>query len=313
MARYENIKRIYLDVDDVLFDSSPVIQYHVEKHFPQYSEKELIYREANLILWQNCLNNALAEIELAKKEGREPDLFLPFPVGKNDIIREVDNQNDDYNLGYRQSIVKLGEYTKQAKNKLDMFFENRDTELEADGKLDNGVIPYEEIYSEKNWMPYVRENINDLYNVFGSERLCCLTAHNGIDDSHGREFEAKVDAIHRINKNIKVYGLRFHPYEHRDDGKRRPRNLKSSAIRRIEGIGENDELDFIVAPDDSIFNNQDIYRNGGIPIFINHIGAPNENEFAMAKSIRAESLFREFDALHLDGPKDKVLRRVLKR
>ncbi len=309
MAQYENIKRIYLDLDDVVFDSSPVIQYHVAKNFPQFSTDQLRLKEGNLLLWQKCLELATLEIEKAKREGREPEIFLPFPVGKNDIIREVENQTDDYDI---RPSVELGHYIRLAQHDLDMFFEERDTTLEADGKLEKGVIPYEEIYSEKYWMPYAKENINDLYNVFG-ERLCCLTAHNGIDDNHGREFEAKVDAVHRMNPNIKVYGLRFHPYEHRDDGKRRPRNLKSSAIRRIEGINDDDPIKLRVCPDDSSFNNKDIYDNGGIPVFINQIGAPNPRGYAMAKSIRAESLFREFDLLKLDGDRKQVLRKVLTR
>lgn len=310
MAQYENIQRIYMDLDDVVFNSSPVIQYYVAKNFPQFSSEVLKLKEGNLLLWKNCLDCAVNEIEKAKREGREPEIFLPFPIGKNDIIREYDNHIDDYDV---RPIVELGKYIRLANHDLDMFFEERDTTLEADGKLEKGVIPYDEIYSEKNWMPYARENLNDLYNVFGSERLVCLTAHNGIDDTHGREYEAKVEAIHQINPNIKVYGLRFHPYEHKDDGKRRPRNLKSSAIRKIEGIDEDDPIKLIVCPDDSSFNNRDIYDNGGIPIFINHIGAQNERGYAMAKSIRAESLFREFDALHINGPRNQVLRKVLKR
>ena len=310
MAQYENIRRIYMDLDDVVFNSSPCIQHHVEKNFPQFSTNKLRLKEGNLLLWQKCLELAMLEIEKAKREEREPELFLPFPIGKNDVIRVVENHNDDYDI---KPLVELGKFIDLAKKDLDMFFEERDATLEADGKLENGVIPYDEIYSEKNWMPYAKENMNDLYNVFGSERLVCLTAHNGIDDTHGREYEAKVDAIHRMNPNIKVYGLRFHPYEHRDDGKRRPRALKSAAIRRIEGINDDDGLKLIVCPDDSAFNNKDIYLNGGIPVFINHIGAPNERGYAMAKSIRAESLFREFDALHLNGPRNQVLRKVLTR
>ena len=300
-----------MDLDDVVFNSSPQIQFHVEKNFPQFSSQILRLKEGNVALWNDCLQRAMIEIAEAQKEGREPNLFLPFAVGKNDIIRDTVDQSE-YDTYNQQPIIQLSDFIKLANHQLDMFFEERDAAVEADGKLENGVIPYDEIYSEKYWMPYARENMNDLYKVFG-ERLVCLTAHNGIDDDHGREFEAKVEAVHRINPNIKVYGLRFHPYEHRNDDKRRPRNLKSSYIRKLEGISEDDNLKLIVSPDDSSFNNNDIYNNGGIPIFINRIGAPNERNYAMAKSIRAESLFREFDALHLDGPRNQVLRKVLKR
>ena len=309
MAKYENIRRIVMDLDDVVFNSSPEIQRHVSKNYPEYSTDVLRLKEGSLLLWQKCLELATLEIEKANREEREPEIYLPFPLGKNDIIREIEKHNDEYDIG---PSVLLTHYIKLAKHDLDMYFELRDAALEADGKLEKGVIPYDEIYSEKHWMPYARENMNDLYKVFGS-RLVCLTAHNGIDDTHGREFEAKVEAVRKINPNIKVYGLRFHPYEHKDDGKRRLRNLKSGAIRKIEGISEDDPIKLIVCPDDSAFNNKDIYENGGIPIFINHIGAPNERGYAMAKSIRAESLFREFDALHLDGPRNQVLRKVMKR
>ena len=107
MAQYENIKRIYLDLDDVVFNSSPVIQKHVAKNFPQFSTEQLRLKEGNLLLWEKCLQLAMLEIDKAIRENREPELFLPFPVGKNDIIREVESHSDDYDI---RPIVELGKF-----------------------------------------------------------------------------------------------------------------------------------------------------------------------------------------------------------
>ncbi len=307
MTRYNNVKLVIMDEDDVLFDSSPLIQKMIEEKYPQFSARVLRMKEATLNLWTSCYNSVKEEIEKAKIERRKPNVVSPFPVGKNDIIRKMENTNGDIDE-YQKLLMEIQYCVSLAKHDLDMFFEERDATLEADGKLSQGVIDYEEIYSEKNWKPNVKEDINYLYDIFG-ERLVCATAHNGLDGMHGREFEAKGEAIHRMNPNIKHYGVRFHPTEH-VPGIRRPRSLKSNLARTIIGLKDGELLTGVLAPDDSLFNNNDMYDNGGTPVFINAHGAPNERGYAMAKDIHPESMIRVFDELNLDGPKEKVKRKV---
>ena len=123
MAQYENIRRIYMDLDDVVFNSSPLIQKYVEKNFPQFSSQLLRLKEGNLFLWNNCLKMARLEIARAEEEGREPNIILPFPVGKNDIIREVQDQNEDYDFYNQKSIIELGKFIELAKHEKDMFLD----------------------------------------------------------------------------------------------------------------------------------------------------------------------------------------------
>lgn len=309
MAQYEYVKLFLMDEDDVLFSSSPLIQKSIETNYPKFSSRVLQMREATARLWKNRYFEAKEEIERARIEKREPNILSPFPVGKNDIIREVANINSDLDK-YEKLLIEIEFCYMQAKHDLDMFFENRDATLEADGKLANGVIDYEEIYSEKHWKPNAKEDLNNLYRIFG-ERLVCATAHNGLDDMHGREFEAKGDAIHRMNPYVKHVGIRFHPTEHVDNGERRPRSLKSNLSRGILNLLPTELLTGVVAPDDSPFNNNDIYDNGGIPIFINAHGASNKNGYAMAPDIHPASMERVFKELRLDESSEKVLRKVL--
>ena len=303
MIQYKNVELVIMDEDDVIFDSAHLIQRMVEEKYPQFSTKILRMKEATLNFWKKCYCSIKEEIECARIENRKPNIVSPFPVGKNDIIRKMAN-NDEYD----ELLMELKCCVSYYEHDLDMFFEERDATLEADGKLASGVIDYEEIYDEKNWKPNAKEDINFLYNIFG-DRFVCATAHNGIDDMHGREFEAKGAAIHRMNPNIKHYGIRFHPTEH-VPGIRRPRSLKSNLGRRIIGLKEGEELTGVVAPDDSLFNNDDMYDNGGTPIFINAHGATNVRGYAMSENIHPENMLRVFDELNLDGPKEKVKRKV---
>lgn len=178
--------------------------------------------------------------------------------------------------------IELAKYSKE------MFLENRDFTLETDGKKSakEGKIPYDEIYKEINWFPMVRENVTNLQKKFG-DRLVSLTAHNGIDNMHGREFSAKGDAVHSINPDIKHYGQRFHPYEH-IPGIRRPRADKGETI---EGFTGYRDLRGVVVLEDSLEVLRQIYRHGGTPIFINYDRRPNPDGFAEVHSTKPENIY----------------------
>lgn len=176
----------------------------------------------------------------------------------------------------------------------EMFLEHRDLTLETDGKLSasQGKIPYDEIYNEINWFPYVHENMTELYKTFG-DRLISLTAHNGIDNMHGREFEAKGDAIHRINSGIEHYGQRFHPYEH-IPGYRRPRSDKGETVEAITGY---ENLKGVVFLEDSLVVLKQAEAHGATPIFINYDQRDNPDGYAEVHSTKPENIYRILEEL----------------
>lgn len=310
MLKFKNLKLFILDNDDVLFESSPLIQYHVERNWPKYSKAILQNRERMVSIVQYQYDQINNIIENARKNGEIPNI-PNFNVNRNDVIRETDTVEADFeDKYYRRPLLEIGQVLEQAKYDKEMFLENRDATVEKDGKLDiiHGLIPYHEIYREDNWFPYTKENVNQLYDVFG-ERLISLTAHNGIDDNHGREFEAKENSLHQMNPNIKHYGLRFHKTEH-IDGVRRPRNSKAEKIQNIYGL---DDLNGVVILDDSMANCLDIYNHGGTPILYNPLNNPNPYGFAMVRSTKPESIFRELSKTGFDTEKTLQKPKVLVR
>lgn len=303
MTTFKNLKLLCIDNDDVMFNSSPLIQYHVERNFPKFSTDVLKNRERTINALNYQYNLMKKEIEEAIKEGREPNL-PNFNIVKNDVIRERANPSGDFAYDYYyRPLIELGECIKQAQWDKEMFLEERDATIEKDGKLAVGVIPYDLIYSERNWMPYVRRNIQALYKVFG-ERLISLTAHNGIDDMHGREFEAKGEAVHKMVKELEHYGLRFHDTEYTPEhndiyvpsdftGVRRQRASKAERIMQLYGL---DDLFGAVNVDDSVANCLDWFYHGGSPILISQ-NKSNDYGFATAKSLKPESIYRELERL----------------
>ena len=105
MAKYENIRRIYMDLDDVVFNSSPQIQFHVEKNFPQFSSQKLRMREGNLFLWNNCLQNAMIEIAKAKEGQRVIKLAGPQHRGHR-VFQEDSGPGGATRLPAEESIGK---------------------------------------------------------------------------------------------------------------------------------------------------------------------------------------------------------------
>ena len=303
MMSFKNLKLLSIDNDDVMFYSSPLIQFHVEKNFPQFATRILRARERTINVLGYEYDKLEKEIERARNEYSIPNL-PNFNVVRNDVIRESADPSGDFEYEYyRKPLVELGESLEFAKYDKEMFLEERDATVERDGKLPNGVIPYDEIYSEKNWIPYTRQNIQELYELF-NERMFSLTAHNGIDDMHGRELDAKGDAVHKMVSDMKHYGLRFHATEH-VPGKRRPRNSKSEKIMEIFDL---DNLYGVVNIDDSLDNCIDIYNHGGSPILISQ-NKTNPYGFATARSLKPESIYRELEKLGFCDESNEILQK----
>ena len=326
---YKYIKRIWLDIDDTIYDSSPLIQKYVDIFFPLYCHQNLEAKQRTVALWKSYYQyqkNLLAE---AKRLGITPDMTMfnrvMYPKGQDDVIRTKVRQkyeaiidDRDYKL-YEEPLLIIGESINDAQKDLDWFYELRTSQLETDGKKPNGDIPYELIYRRENLLPYAEENLLALYKRFGS-LIAALSAHNGIDDMHGREFEAKVEGLKSIIKELDVYGIRFKPkdYDPHND-QIRDRSLKSTAIRKASGLMPDEPITGHILCDDSLFNDDDTYNEGGVPIYIvpkniDKLTASelNVNNYGMARSIQLASLEREFRALHLDSEDEgQVLRKKL--
>lgn len=306
MSKYKNLKLFVIDNDDVLFNSSPLIQFHVEKNWPEFSTKILKTRERTISIVQYQYDEVEKEIKSAREKGTIPNL-PNFNITRNDVIRTYETKSGDFNEQYyRLPLIEIGESLEQVKHAKEMFLEMRDATVEADGKLPlrKGLIPYDEIYKESNWFPYTKQNVQELYNIFG-ERLISLTAHNGIDDMNGREFDAKEDAIHQMNSSIKHYGLRFHNSEH-IDGIRRPRNSKGLKLKEIYGL---DNLNGVVLLDDSLDNCIDVYSHGGTPIYVNPNNKPNPYGFATVRSTKPESIYRELEICGYGNLENEIMQK----
>ena len=109
---------------------------------------------------------------------------------------------------------------------------------------------------------------------------------------HGREFEEKGNAVHKMVDEMKHYGLRFHDSEH-VPGIRRGRNSKSKKIMQIYGY---DDMHGVVLVDDSLANCLDIYNHGGTPILVSQ-NKDNQYGFATVRSLKPESILRELEKL----------------
>ena len=81
MASFKNLKLICLDNDDVLFNSSPLIQYHVERNFPKFSTNVLKVYERTLSVLNYQYNRMKKEIEKAKKIGAIEGMVVDLLTG----------------------------------------------------------------------------------------------------------------------------------------------------------------------------------------------------------------------------------------
>ncbi len=346
--KYKYIKKIWLDLDDTVWDASPLIQEYVNRIFPAYREEVLQFYKQNIQMWKSyCarLSGALAE---AQRLGITPDKAIMdeyrkiiYAKGNDDVVRKSESQQNEsiidtnaYKL-YIEPTVVVGQAITHAEHQLEMFYERRNTCLQIDGQKEHGEIPYELFYRDENLLPYAKENLQALYKRFG-KLLAALTAHNGTGDMSGREYEIKVEALKKIIKDIEIRGIKFNIKDHDIHGDEiRDRSLKSSAIRKACDIPYDEPITGHILLDDSTANANDIYREGGVPIWIIPKNIKEEAlqlnrsnyakmfepdadpkkvkyAYAMARSIRPESLYREFDALHLDETDPaKVLRKKM--
>ena len=67
-----------LDNDDVLFNSSPIIQFHVERNWPKFATRILKTRERTISLVQYQYDLIEAEIKRARELGVIPNIVFRF-------------------------------------------------------------------------------------------------------------------------------------------------------------------------------------------------------------------------------------------
>lgn len=113
MMSFKNLKLLSIDNDDVMFYSSPLIQFHVEKNFPQFATRILRARERTINVLGYEYDKLEKEIERARKEYSIPNL-PNFNVVRNDVIRESADPSGDFEYEYyRKPLVELGEIKKK--------------------------------------------------------------------------------------------------------------------------------------------------------------------------------------------------------
>lgn len=309
---YPRLKGLMCDADGVLFKLE-LIQKYAQQCFPKFSTEDLQMKEMTINALKLQYVQLAKIIERAMKRKGKPKL-PDFSRTGNDVIRNCSSSSGDWEYDYYvRPLRDLEKCIKNAINERDLFLELRDAALEADGKLPAGVgiMPYDKIYSEENWQPYAKENLKNLYDAFGS-RLVVLTAHNGIDDMHGRELDAKKAMIHSVEPNIPVLGTRYHIGEHDpnqeliipinyDKAVRRPINNKAEIL--IDYYDCDDDLTGYAGADDSYEVCMRLFEKGASPIWITGDMADpyNPEGFATCKSIRNESIYRVLNELGYDG------------
>ena len=81
---------------------------------------------------------------------------------------------------------------------------------------------------------------------------------------------------------------------------------KQVKIKEIYGF---DNLHGVVIVDDSMDNCVDIYNHGGTPIYVNPGNKPNPYEFAMVKSTKPESIYRELERCGYGDANSEILQK----
>ena len=337
---FKNIKRklqgIELDQDGTLFDSINILQYFFMELYVNNGKREHLStkRLEGLVRIINGLSDmreaARVEVEIARKEGRLPK--LKNRNTKSGLISEIisanaNEQGEYVDFSHRSDsriISGNGNFTDEIIDIISKYFsdfesdiaainhakemicEERDVLLEIDGKMPAGeknIIPYDVIYSEKYWFPHVGEHVRELYRIFGS-LLEGNTAHNGIDDMHGREFDEKTLALHKMEHRIRNRGLRFHPEEY-IPFKRRERNPKGLVTMKAYHL---ESLAGWVFVDDSEEVCKEVLRNGGSPIWVNRSGQKSKYGFATITSIHPINIIRALISLGYDTDDNYVYR-----
>lgn len=254
-------KYLFIDKDDVMINSSPLIQNYVQEK-TIYKKEDLNALEYRLALAKYNHNVVKNIVTLALKKRQKPELPVKVRPGSNDVIRRSDcNLKETLQTTFRRWYFEPLELAIKEEHdamiKKEMFLEARDNFLECDNMLDrkDAVVDYDSIYTASNATTNIVNVIRDL--TYNCEFSCVyeLSHYNG-----KREFEAKK----KLNKTlygdtVPFLGLRFHLEKH-IDGVRRKRSSKAEYVMKLFDLTDLSNCYLI---DDSRENVIDWINHGG--------------------------------------------------
>lgn len=303
VKQFRKLLALYLDEDGTLYNSIGILQSYFmalirDLDRLDLSTEALEFRQDNIDEWKSIKDELIS----ARDEGREPNVKSFGDLKK--LAEIIDTDDAPKTIDQKIEAAEFRVWLSQ--HDLDMLKEQRDTLLEIDGKKskgENGIIPYDIIYSKKYWYPGLEKNVRDIVNYFGKIAKG-YTAHNGIDDMHGREFDEKKDPL--IAMGLKEHiGLRFHPYEHQDNGKYRPRNPKGLNLMKAYGF---ENLNGQVILEDTLEVCKEMYSRGASVIYVNRKGTTDTGGFYTIYDPSLENIIQALITLGFDSDDDYVYR-----
>ncbi len=299
------LKGLHFDLDGTAYNSIGILQYHfmqlIEKiGRSDLSTEALESRERNIKRLEWLKKQLLEAIE----NGRAPS--FPDFNDNSDLSEIIDSSGPKTPRSFEERL-KTAEYDIQmAKHDLDMLKEQRDTLLEIDGKKPKGtpgIIPYDEIYSEKYWHPGLKRDMEWVAKTFGSLAET-FTAHNGIDDMHGREFDDKT-APYTMFGIKRHKGIRFHPWEHVEDGKYRPRKDKGESYEEVYGLTPEQIYGNIIF-EDTLEVCRGLNKSGFTVVYVNRKGTPETDGFYTVYDIHYDTITKALKDLNYASDDDYV-------
>lgn len=260
-------KLLFVDLDDCIVESSPLIQkaFDEKTSFKNKTLETLEYTMKSCL--ETYVKNKL-EVVRAIFSREKPKLIGNVKVGSNDVMKTtfVDSILTDSEKRERRFYrwyIKPLDISKQAyeeaKKNWDNFLEERDHFLEQDNQssIGDAIVDYRNIYNSEHLTPGAVNMINETIDSGEYEGCYCLSHHNG-----GREEYCKQLFIASItNGKLPLVGLRFHAEEY--SGKRRQRSSKALHVMKKFNLSS---LKGCVLIDDSVENLNDWVKYGGMAV-----------------------------------------------
>lgn len=299
------LKGLHFDLDGTAYNSIGILQHHFMQLIEKLGRNDLSTealesRERNIKRLEWLKKQLIEAIE----NGREPS--FPDFNDNSDLSEIIDSSGRKTPRSFEERL-KAAEYDIQmAKHDLDMLKEQRDTLLEIDGKKPKGapnIIPYDEIYSEKYWHKGLKRDMELVAKTFGP-LAGTYTAHNGIDDMHGREFDEKT-APYTMFGIKRHNGIRFHPYEHVENGQYRPRTDKGDKFEAIYGLTPEQIYGNIMF-EDTLEVCKGLNESGFTVVYVNRKGTSETGGFYTVYDIHYETIIKALIDLNFASDDDFV-------
>lgn len=278
-------KLIFLDLDDCIVESSPLIQASFDKK-TRFKNDKLLSLEYVLASCKEAYERNKVEIERAYNSGEKPKLIGNVKIGSNDVLKTTSSGNikiDEAEKEKRRIIrwyKKPLELSKMAYGDAywakEMFLEERDHFLESDNQksYEDGIVDYDSIYILDHQTPNAIEMIKEVIDSCEYDGEYCLSHHNG-----GREEFRKNNFVNEtFEGRLPFLGLRFHSEEYKE-GVRRPRSSKALFVMRKFNLPN---LEGCILVDDSTANLDEWIKYGGIAILYRPISEDEEYEGELA-------------------------------